>query len=131
METAIEAEGNRLWGVLYALNKRDWERLDQWQDARLDGAGMYFHYPVLVRDMVGKRYEARLYKKDVLNEPRLPSECYMEHILEGARHNALPPTYIESLMAIKTAPAHYVVPLRPKFDFADAASDSCASCAGV
>lgn len=128
METAIEAKGGRLWGVLYALSNSDWERLDQWQDARLDGAGQYFHYPVQVRDMLGKRYDARLYKKDVLNEPQLPSDLYMDLILEGARQNALPPAYIESLMTIKTAPAHYAVPLRPEINLTVAASDLCASC---
>jgi hypothetical protein len=131
METAIEAEGSQLWGTLYALSDSDWERLDQWQDARLDGAGQYFHYPVQVCDILGKCYDARLYKKDVLNELRLPSDLYMNLILEGARRNALPPAYIESLTTIKTAPTHYAVPLRPEIDLTAAANDSCESCNSI
>jgi hypothetical protein len=131
LETAIEARGCQLWGVLFALNALDWDQLDLWQDARFDGAGQYFHYPVQVCDSQGKCYEARLYKKDVLNAPCPPSEPYMARILDGARQNKLPPAYIEILMAIETARAHYAVPVRTGMNFTIAASASCADCDGI
>ncbi|MDR3724343.1 MAG: gamma-glutamylcyclotransferase [Terracidiphilus sp.] len=126
METAIEAEGSQLWGVLYALSGSDWDQIDQWQDARFDGAGRYFHYPIQAMDAHGKRYDARLYKKDVLYAPQLPSNSYMELILDGARQNQLPPAYIDSLSAIPTIPAHYAVPMRS--GYTPSATASCASC---
>jgi hypothetical protein len=131
LETAVEAKGKRLWGVLYALNDLDWERLDLWQDARFDGAGMYFHYPVEVCDLQGMRYEARLYKKDVLYEPRHPSNSYMEYILRGAQENQLPPAYIESLKAIKTTPARYAVPVRVGVNPGDFAGVNCTTCSSA
>jgi hypothetical protein len=131
LETAIEAKCCRLWGVLFALNALDWDQLDLWQDARFDGAGKYFHYPVQVCDMQGKRYEARLYKKDILNSPCRPSEQYMACILDGARQNQLPSAYIESLLAIETTPAHYAVPVRTGINSTVVTSASCTSCAGI
>jgi hypothetical protein len=131
LETAVEAKGSCLWGVLFALNALDWEQLDLWQDARFDGTGKYFHYPVYVCDMQGKRYEARLYKKDVLDAPLSPSEQYMQHILDGARQNQLPLAYVESLLAIPTIPAHYAVPIRTVNLPTAAAVVSCSSCAST
>jgi hypothetical protein len=131
LETAIEAKGCRLWGVLFALGALDWDQLDLWQDARFDGTGKYFHYPVQVCDMQGKRYEARLYKKDILSIPRRPSEQYMSRILDGAKQNELPSAYIESLLAIETTPAHYAVPVRTSMNSTVTTSASCTSCADI
>lgn len=129
METAVKDHGSRLWGVVYALSDLDWERLDLWQDARFDGTGRCFHYPVEVCDLRGCRYEARMYKLDVRSAMRAPSENYMEHILEGARENKLPPSYLDALLAIKTVPAHYAVPRLPGYDRGAAAGAGCSSCA--
>lgn len=129
METAVKERGSRLWGVVYALSDLDWEQLDLWQDARFDGTGRCFHYPVEVCDLRGSRYEARMYKLDVVSAMSLPSEGYMEHILDGARENKLPPSYLDALLAIKTEPAHYAVPRLPGHDRGVAAGASCTSCA--
>lgn len=128
LETAIESQGSKLWGVLFALNALDWDQIDSWQDARFDGTGQYFHYPVHVCDMQGKSYEARLYKKDVLDISCPPSQQYMARILDGARQNELPPAYIESLLAIQTTSAHYAVPVRTGTNPTAAAETSCSGC---
>jgi hypothetical protein len=128
IETAIETKGSRLWGVLFSLSNRDWDQLDSWQDARFDGTGKYFHYPVSVCDMQGKCYQARLYKKDLLGATCPPSTQYMQHIIDGARQNQLPPAYVESLLAIPTTPAHYAVPMRTGSTPTVAAEASCEGC---
>lgn len=131
LETAVRERGQRLWGVVFALSDLDWERLDLWQDARFDGTGRYFHYPVEVCDLRGCRYEARMYKLDVFGPATLPSKSYLEHILDGARERKLPPGYLEALRTIRSTPAHYAVPHLPGYDRGAAAGASCASCGGV
>lgn len=128
LETAVKAEGSQLWGVVYALSDLDWERIDLWQDARFDGTGRYFHYPVEVCDLRGNHYEARMYKMDVLGPARPPSKSYIQHILDGARENGLPPAYIDNLLAIEATPAQHAVLQRMGYDPAASAGASCASC---
>ena len=131
LETAIETPGQALWGVLYALNDMDWEQLDLWQDARFDGAGAYFHYPVTVFDPRGAAHEARLFKKDVLDSPLPPSAEYMSHILRGAIQNQLPQPYIDRLRGLDSKPARYPVPSRSGANPARSAGKGCLSCASA
>lgn len=128
METAVKECGSQLWGALFDLSDLDWERLDLWQDARFDGTGRCFHYPVVVHDLQGKRYEACMYKLDVLDRESAPSAEYLEHILEGARQNNLPPSYVEALSALETVRARYSVPCSPDYDHGAAAGATCTSC---
>jgi gamma-glutamylcyclotransferase (GGCT)/AIG2-like uncharacterized protein YtfP len=128
-ETAVPAPGGRLWGVVYALSNSDWERLDQWQDARMDGAGIHYHYPATVCDAQGERYETRTYQFDVRGAATQPSAPYLEFLLAGARANGLPQDYVDSLAAIAAAPAHYAVPRSTSF--VPSLGDSCEGCAGA
>lgn len=50
VETVIPALGHEVWGVIYDLSSSERERLDDWQDVRLDGSGAYFHCPAKVTD---------------------------------------------------------------------------------
>lgn len=129
METVEEAPGHEVWGVMFALSQLDWERLDLWQDARMDGAGMYFHFPVSVVDLDGREHSVRLYKKDILGEVRDPSREYLDHILRGASEHGLPPNYIEQLKQRRTHNASYSVPLLPGYDMGRSAEMTCADCA--
>lgn len=128
METAVKQPGSRLWGVVYALNDLDWEQLDLWMDARFDGTGKHFHYPVQVCDLRGSRYEARMYKLDVLGPACPPNELYMKDILAGARANELPLAYIDNLLAIETTAAHYAVPRHSGYTPAAVFEASCSNC---
>jgi hypothetical protein len=128
METVEPAPGAEVWGVIFALSRLDWERLDLWQDARFDGAGTYFHFPVTVTDLEGRTHRVYLYKKDVQGCPRDPSREYLEHILRGAAENGLPPHYIEELMKTKAVKASYKVPLRADSDLGRSAGSTCAEC---
>jgi len=112
VETLVEAPGQELWGVIYALNFSDGDSLDAWQDVRQDGTGAYFHYPVLVTDPEGNRHTVLLYKKDCLGPPRKPSQEYRDVIVQGAEEQGLPAWYIETLRRIEAKKAGFAVPLR-------------------
>jgi cation transport regulator ChaC len=128
METVEPTPGYEVWGVIFQLSRLDWERLDEWQGARLDGAGQYFHFPVTVTDMDGQDHNVRIYKKDVQGEPRDPSHEYLEHIAHGAAENGLPPHYVEALLKRKAKQASYKVPMRANSGLATFAVISCAEC---
>jgi len=112
MATAIPAPGRQLWGVVYELSYTDALRLDEWQGARLDGAGSYFHSPVRVRTATGEELSLLLYKKEILGAPVLPSREMLGFIVEAARLRGLPEGYIEELARRPARKADYAVPLR-------------------
>jgi len=112
LETAVPAPGHDLWGVVYELTFMDLQRLDVWQDARLDGGGNYFHFPVRVEDQEGNGHTVLLYKKDVLGPARAPSSEYLELVIQVAAARGLPAEYVESLRRIASVPASYPVPDR-------------------
>lgn len=116
VETVIPDVQSEVWGVLYQLDAGGWESLDNCQDARADGTGAYFHYPVEV--MVDKQQiiqEATIYKKDRLGQPQLPSTEYLSVIVQGAKEQGLPENYVAALQNIATKSASYQVPHRPAY----------------
>ncbi|HBF35200.1 TPA: gamma-glutamylcyclotransferase [Candidatus Sumerlaeota bacterium] len=114
LETVLEDPGHNVWGVIYALSSADRQGLDLWQDARLDGAGANFHYPVVLTDTEGVTRTVLLYKKDRTDQPQLPSQEYLDFIAEGAAEHNLPAEYIEELRTMASKKARYPVPHRKK-----------------
>jgi hypothetical protein len=112
-ETLILVSGHDVWGVVYELSSADRDRLDDWQDARLDGSGSHFHSPSTVTGVSGNTYKVLLYKKDAQGEPRKPSQEYLNFIVNGAVARDLPAAYIEKLRAMESRKAGFVVP-RPR-----------------
>lgn len=127
VETVVPDTEAEVWGVLYQLEAYAWEQLDNCEDARLDGTGEYFHYPVEVLDEQQTVREASIYKKARLGEEKLPSTEYLAIILQGAKEQGLPETYIETLKNIPTKPASYVVPRLRKQSKVEI-SDGCDGC---
>lgn len=113
METIVPEEGAQVWGVLYSLNLFDWEELDNHEDARMDGTGAYFHYPVTVETQEGTLLDATVYLKARWGQSNHPSSEYMAVVCKAAREQGLPDSYIDFLERIETKPAAYVVPKRP------------------
>ncbi len=130
METVVPAPGHRVWGVVHDLSGMAADRLDAWQDARFDGAGAYFHYPVTVTAPDGTAYAALTYKKDILGSPMPPSGDYMAFLMAGARQNGLPEEWLAVLRGIPTRQAGYAVPRHSPFNRGMLADVSCASCDG-
>lgn len=112
MATAVPAPGKQLWGVVYELSYGDAQRLDVWADARLDGAGSYFHFPATVRGLDGATYSLLLYKKEIMGAPAMPSREMLAFIVEAARLRGLPEEYIQALSRRPSRPADYQVPMR-------------------
>ncbi len=128
LETVEPMIGAEVWGVLFALSRLDWERLDDWQGARMDGCGMYFHSPITVMDQNGYTVGARMYKKDINGIAQDPSREYLEYIVRGAAENGLPAGYIEALMKRTARKAAYSVPIRSGYNLSANAGFSCAEC---
>lgn len=110
--TSVTAPGRQIWGVVYELSYTDAQRLDEWQGARLDGAGSYFHHPARVRGQDGHEHALLLYKKEILGAPALPSREMLAYIIEAAHLRGLPEPYIKELASRPARKADYAVPLR-------------------
>jgi gamma-glutamylcyclotransferase len=114
-DTVLPAFGREVWGVVYKLSALDSDRLDVWQDARMDGTGAYFHYPARVIDVEGCLHTVVFYKKDMLSEPKKPSCEYLDFIVRGAAEHGFPLEYIAGLRRIESRPADFPVPKRRHF----------------
>jgi gamma-glutamylcyclotransferase len=129
VETVVPDAQSDVWGVLYQLEPYAWDQLDNCEDVRLDGTGEYFHYPVEVFDEHNEVREASMYKKARLGEPKLPSTEYLNIIIQGAKDQRLPESYIAMLQNIASKPASYVVP-RIRNHSTKEASRECNGCDG-
>lgn len=116
VETVVPDSEAEVWGVLYQLDAYEWDQLDNFEDARMDGTGEYFHYPVEVFDEQKMPKEAAIYKKARLGEPLPPSTEYLNILIQGAKEQGLPERYIANLQGITSKPASYPVPRQVKQD---------------
>ncbi len=126
-ETVIPDLNSEVWGVLYELHYSDCEQLDFYVDARFDGTGPYFHYPLDVIDVQQGTIDARIYKKDKCGEETCLSQEYLKFIIQGAKEQGLPEGYISLLLNKITKPATYVVPVMRKSRFSYMAA-TCGDC---
>jgi hypothetical protein len=88
-----------VWGVLYRLTPDDWQSLDEKEGCRRDrdfSANSYNRAPITVWQGTAAitclAYEALPH-----DDPGLPSREYIDVIVNGARHHALPSDYIRWL----------------------------------
>ncbi|WP_094604551.1 hypothetical protein SPSIL_005010 [Sporomusa silvacetica DSM 10669] len=129
METLVPDKHSEVWGVLYRLTDYSWDELDNCEDARIDGTGAYFRYPVEVHGTDSTTRLAMMYLKSRLGNASLASSEYMTQVLQGATAHGLPSPYIEKLQAIETKPACYPVPRRPAYDRSSSCSGAdCEAC---
>lgn len=103
----------------------DADRLDAWQDVRLDGNGSHFLYPADVTDINGASFPVLIIKKNILGDPEKPSVEYLDHIVSGARFHSLPSAYVEKLKSIPARKAGFPVPAQSTFDRSVLAGLSC------
>jgi gamma-glutamylcyclotransferase (GGCT)/AIG2-like uncharacterized protein YtfP len=128
VETVVPAPGKTVWGVVYKLSHSDADSLDLWYDARLDGSGISFHYPVIVEDNCNNQYHAYMYKKDVLGKPEKPTIEYVKFIKDGAQREDLPGVYIGELCSISVKSASYQVPRESRFSKIALLKSTCSEC---
>lgn len=126
-ETVVTDPNSEVWGVLYELQFFDREQLDMYVDARFDGTGQYFHYPLDVIDSEQRTIDAVIYKKDKGGEETYPSTEYLNFIIQSAKEQGLPAGYITQLQNRITKPAAYAVPLvrKSKFTYINATCGDC------
>ena len=96
----IAEAGARTHGVIYQLNEEDFERLDATEGV---GFGLYKRVPVTVLTEARGAVDAWTYQSTVVVEGRKPSLRYLSLLLDGARENSLPATYLEVLQAFELA----------------------------
>nr|WP_320115896.1 gamma-glutamylcyclotransferase family protein [uncultured Desulfuromonas sp.] len=108
--TVSPQKGATVWGVIYALTLSASERLDAWQDVKLDGTGAYFHYPTEVVGADDTIYPVLVYKKAYQRECEPPSDGYLNTIIAAAEHHHLPEDYVEALRGVTTKKATFEVP---------------------
>lgn len=128
MATLVPDSQSEVWGVLYRLTDYSWDELDNCEDARLDGTGAYFRYPVEVLSNDGITRLSMLYLKSRLGKATLASAEYMALVLQGAAEQGLPASYLEKLQAIPTKPASYPVPRRPAYERSGCSPTGCEAC---
>jgi hypothetical protein len=124
----IRYPGDEVWGVVYKLSLSDADALDAWQDVRLDGSGTYFLCPVDVVAADGVRYRALIYKRELCNEARRPSDAFLDYIVSGAIAHGLPAEYIEWLKRIEASKASYPVPRKDLSDRTYVLTHACTGC---
>jgi gamma-glutamylcyclotransferase len=128
LETVVPAPDREVWGVIYKLTFSDADKLDSWQDVRLDGTGAYFLFPTEVIDTEGRTRPVLLYKKDILGAQQNPSSEYLDFIVRGGLERGLPSGYIEELRRIESRKANYEVPMPRPSHRSLLLSTSCSEC---
>jgi gamma-glutamylcyclotransferase (GGCT)/AIG2-like uncharacterized protein YtfP len=126
-ETVVPAPGHDVWGVVYELSSSDRGRLDDVQDARMDGSGGYFHSPARVTGEAGDEYKVLLYKKTSQGTPQKPSQECLNFIVQSAVDRELPSAYVETLRGMEAKKAEFAVP-RQRKSVREGASGGCSDC---
>jgi len=88
----VATDGQRAWGVLYAVTVSDWRVLDRFE---LD----YLRVHCEVVDHQHQRRIAHFYVWNRLGPELAPFDWYLAHLVEGAREHGLPRHYIAQLEA--------------------------------
>ncbi len=104
---ALPDLGQMVWGVVYEIDDREIESLDQAEDYVPGREGNNYRreerlvYPGIDGEEPSK---ASLYFPEEEADPPLPSAAYKRLIIEGATFWGLPEDYVRGLEAIKVAP---------------------------
>jgi len=129
-ETIVRQAGAEVWGVIFKIPAKAFDRLDAWQGVRLDGTGAYFHSPVTVSTSDGDEFLALAYRKTELGCKTPFSAPNLARIVKAARAHGLPAAYVAELEARPSVDACGPVPRPARADrFLANAADLGYSCA--
>jgi gamma-glutamylcyclotransferase (GGCT)/AIG2-like uncharacterized protein YtfP len=93
-----ERSGSKVYGVLYRIAAEDRATLD-----RIEGLGLgYEHETVTIEVDDGGEQQAFCYFATAIDPCLKPFDWYREHVLHGARENALPEAYVRAIEAVAT-----------------------------
>ncbi len=115
-ETILRSSGAEVWGVVWKIPAKAFDRLDAWQGVRLDGTGAYFHSPVTVTTTDGEVIFALAYRKTDLGVKNPPSAPNLVRIVQAARAHGLPESYVAELEAQPSVAPEGPVPRAARAD---------------
>jgi cation transport regulator ChaC len=87
-----------IWGVAYEISSQEFDRLDRTEGVPF---GLYRRISIELITPENDRFAAFTYQSGVSSAGRKPSARYMGLLLEGARENKLPETYLRYLQRIE------------------------------
>lgn len=94
----VPCTGNCVYGVLYRMDARHRAALD-----RAEGCGHGYEAAQLdVIALDGRRVNAFSYFATAIDDRLLPFDWYLQHVLNGARDNALPADYTAVIASVTT-----------------------------
>jgi gamma-glutamylcyclotransferase (GGCT)/AIG2-like uncharacterized protein YtfP len=93
----VRAEGQRVWGVLYRIERAHLALLDGFETG-------YQRVEVEVCTAAGGVHRASTYRSDRITRDPIPFDWYRGMILEGAREHGLPEEYLSVLEALPSKP---------------------------
>jgi gamma-glutamylcyclotransferase (GGCT)/AIG2-like uncharacterized protein YtfP len=96
--TIVAQRGSEVWGIVYDVNNEDLLALDAFEDG-------YRREKVLVTPLNDghEPVQTLIYIADKEESVPLPNASYKRHILDGARHWQLPPSYRAMLEQIEVS----------------------------
>jgi gamma-glutamylcyclotransferase (GGCT)/AIG2-like uncharacterized protein YtfP len=99
----VKSPNDSVWGVVFAVTKRDLRRLDSYEGVP---SGAYERDHVDILNSAGKNFTVWTYFAAPLSEGQefLPHADYIMLYVRGAEYFGLPAGYIERLRNIKTSP---------------------------
>jgi gamma-glutamylcyclotransferase (GGCT)/AIG2-like uncharacterized protein YtfP len=92
----VEAPGNLVRGVIYAIKKAEIHDLDILERVHQE---VYTRETFLVLGQDNEWYEADLYRPTNPKGPYTPAKSYLDDMIEGAKAHGLDPEYSEKLVA--------------------------------
>lgn len=96
ISTIMEAPGELVRGILFAVQASDLEALDILEDIPL---GLYRRETFLVLGADGAWHPGDLYRVVRPEGPFMPAESYIDMMIEGAKEHGLPADYIAAIEA--------------------------------
>jgi gamma-glutamylcyclotransferase len=92
----VPDESAEVWGVVYLCNPEAIRSMDEYEGV---ASGHYERIQVAVEKDTGETAQAITYVagEDFVCEPGKPSDEYLDKIVSGARHHALPEEYVRMI----------------------------------
>jgi len=91
--------GAEVWGVMFAITAEQLSQLDDYEGV---DSGHYHHETVVVLDDEDNQHSVIAYvaNDDRVVEGLIPTQIYLQTVLEGAKQGGLPESYLNQILLI-------------------------------
>ena len=91
--------GSEVWGVMFAITAEQLSQLDDYEGV---DSGHYHHETVVVLDDEDNQHSVIAYvaNDDRVVEGLIPTQIYLQTVLEGAKQGGLPESYLNQILLI-------------------------------